>query len=233
MADRENGKGIDTSLDDDIKIGYAEKKAEPAPVVRARTVPDRKNTTAVLVVIIAVVILIAFAAVVLLLVDRGGDATNLETAPVDTSIGQDTTSSDQTDDTTTPPIDLSVGLSVVSVTESGDKVLVETSLGTVAFPYAFSDVIAAEAVNDYTGSYLVFTADCGGKSERIYSLAFNSDTGSPVGTLDIEGESIGVSVVFYDSELKGDGLTTFKATQETFNEVYSSLITWPEFAIVG
>lgn len=223
MSEKESGKGTGSSLNDDIKISYAEDKPASEPIASVKSVPRRNNIAVTVAVIIAAVVVITVIAAVFLLGGADGRPYDSDTVPVDMTDAPDTTEAVQTGDTTAPTVDNSVGLSIISVTESGDKVLVETNLATVAFPYAFSDVISAEAINDPSGSYLVFTADCGEESAEIYSLVFNGNEGYNVGSLDVNGRNIAVSVLFYDSDLSGDASVTFKATQETFNDIAESL----------
>ena len=115
--------------------------------------------------------------------------------------------------------ELTVGQSI----RQQETMVVPTSYVDVAFPYAFSDLIGVEAVNDQTAAGLTFTATINKESHKLYTLWFNSEAGDTAGSFDLEDgyEPVRVSVVFYSpsQKLTGDDKVTFTVTQETINDV--------------
>lgn len=118
-------------------------------------------------------------------------------------------------------------LTVNGLHRDGETMVVDTSYMDVAFPYAFSDLIGVEAVNQEEMAALEFRAKIGGGDRKLYTVWFNNTQGQSVGTYDLQnGEApVCVTVVFYDppAELGGDDRVTFFATQETFNDVLASM----------
>lgn len=116
-------------------------------------------------------------------------------------------------------------LTVGVMERQGETVVVETSYGAVKFPYAFSDLISVEALNQEKQTALIFTARIGGQPEKIYTIWFNGSEGAAAGTMDLnDGETpVQVTLVFHEPNVTGEDLTTFYATQETVNDVLASL----------
>ena len=118
-------------------------------------------------------------------------------------------------------------LTVGSTERQGEMMVVDTSYGNVKFPYAFSDLIGVEALNQGNQTALTFTARIDGQNEELYTIWFNGSKGMTAGSMDLQdGETpITVTLVIYNPgrNLSGDDLTTFYATQETVNDVLSSL----------
>lgn len=118
-------------------------------------------------------------------------------------------------------------LKVLSTDESGDKVDVETTYVKLSFPYAFSDIISVKAVSEDKSASLQFISNIEGEAVTIYSIHFNSDEGIPCGALSLPeyDAEISVSVVFADipETISEDWVSTFQATQETFNDVITSM----------
>lgn len=118
-------------------------------------------------------------------------------------------------------------LTVGDVTRDGERMVVDTSYMDVAYPYAFSDLISVEAVNQDKITGLEFTAKIDGSSRALYTIWFNSTQGQTAGTFDPQdGEgAVVVTVEFFSPEeaLQGDHLVTFYATQETINDVLDSM----------
>lgn len=114
-------------------------------------------------------------------------------------------------------------LTVGEFVREQETMVVHTSYLDVAFPYAFSDLIGVEAVNEQTAAGLTFTVTINKEKHKLYTLWFNSEAGDTAGSFDLEDghEPVRVSVVFYkpDSGLEEDDRTTFFATQETINDV--------------
>ena len=115
-------------------------------------------------------------------------------------------------------------LQIQNVTEQDDTVLVETTYGTLRYPYAFSDLMSVEAevFEDY--SALNFNATLDGKTVKLYTLLFNMREGVPVGTLEVEDQMYAITAQFHDPEgVSDENIVTFYAVQETFNDVVNSL----------
>ena len=118
-------------------------------------------------------------------------------------------------------------LLVENVKEQGDTVTVETTYGTVKYPYAFSDLVIVEAQTFENHAVLEFKAELGGTECKLYTLTFalaRDEEGIPVGKLKVDGETYVVTAMFHDvTGLDDDNLVTFSAVQETFNDVVNSL----------
>lgn len=118
-------------------------------------------------------------------------------------------------------------LTVGSMERDAETMVVQTSYMPVEFPYAFSDLIQVQAVNQDKQAALEFSARIDGKDRKIYTIWFNADVGDYVGWFDLQdGEKpVQVTVVFYepDAELQGDHRITYYATQETVNDVLTSM----------
>lgn len=126
-------------------------------------------------------------------------------------------------------------LTVNGLSRDGEMMVVDTSWMDVAFPYAFSDLIQVEAINQEKMAGLEFRAKINGANRKIYTIWFNSTEGQSVGTYDLnDGEApVTVTVSFYDpdTELEGDDRVTFYATQETFNDVLASMKNDGDFSV--
>lgn len=115
-------------------------------------------------------------------------------------------------------------LQVESVKEEGETVIVETTYGTVKYPYAFSDLVIVEAETFENHAVLEFKAEIDGTEYKLYTLIFNGEEGIPVGKLTVDGETYVVTALFHDvTGLSNDNMVTFYAVQETFNDVVNSL----------
>lgn len=116
---------------------------------------------------------------------------------------------------------------LLSVTERGEDVVLETVYGTVKYPAAFADVIDVLPTADDRRAALTFTASVNDTSARLYTLWFNGAVGVPVGEMVLAetGNTVQVTIEFY-SEAAGldeEALITFYAAQETVNDVIASL----------
>lgn len=116
---------------------------------------------------------------------------------------------------------------------SGQSWVVETSYLNVTLPYAFSDYIDVTAVNEDIAAALDFRVKTSTMEEKLYTLWFGGTAGEQVGSFD-PGDGQGrvpVMVVFYDlpAGLSEDDQGTFKAAQETVNDVLASLTEAPGF----
>ena len=141
------------------------------------------------------------------------------------SLGQNKTpGTDETKDTTAGETPGENELLVESITEQKDVVIVVTTYGTVKYPYAFSDLLSVEAETFDEYAVLEFSATIGDKVHKLYKLIFNGEEGMPIGTLQKNGETYVITAEFYEMNgISGDGIITFNAAQETFNDVVNSL----------
>lgn len=118
-------------------------------------------------------------------------------------------------------------LTVEALTRDGKSMVVRTSYMNVEFPYAFSDLIQVEAINESNRTALTFSARINGADRKLYTIWFNASVGQPVGKYDLQNDQppVAVSVEFFqpDGKLSEDDRKTFFATQETVNEVLSSM----------
>lgn len=118
-------------------------------------------------------------------------------------------------------------LSVNAMTRQGETMVVDTSYMKLEFPYAFSDLIKVEAINQGNQTGLAFTAPIAGEDRKLYTIWFNGRDGEKVGAYDLgDGEKpVVVTLAFYSpaAKLEGDDRITFFATQETVNDIVSSM----------
>ena len=180
---------------------------------------QRKALTAVIAVLAAVLVLLIAALVYL-----NRDKTPGETVP-GTTAGTTAGTPEGTTAGTEPEATSQVKeLLVETVTERADFVVVTTTYCTVKYPYAFSDLIFVEAKTLEAHAELQFSAEIDGEKYRVYTLYFNGEEGMPLGTLQIDGESYGVTAMFHEvTGLDDDDMISIYAAQETFNDVVNSL----------
>jgi hypothetical protein len=116
-------------------------------------------------------------------------------------------------------------LKIDAVQEQGNQVLVQTSYGTVCFPFAFSDVIQAEAKNLGGATALCFYAKIDRDTHKLLTLWFNRDEYIPIGTLLVDGKEVSVTAELFEAPfgLEQGERNTFLAAQECFNEMVASL----------
>lgn len=134
------------------------------------------------------------------------------------------THKDPEDDSTqsTEPLEKMV---LHSVQEQGDVVYVTTSYGDFSYPFAFSDLIAMEPVNQGNCVGINFSAYIEGNSELAYTLWINGDRGMTAGSLRVGDQAYGVTLEIVDprEDLNEKYLSTFYAVQETLNDVLLSM----------
>lgn len=129
-----------------------------------------------------------------------------------------------TEDST--PVELSnmKELLVERVTKHEDAMIVETTYGTVKYPYAFSDLINVEAKTFKDYAVLEFSAAIDDTDYKLYTLFFNGEADMPIGKILVDGKTYAVTAQFHDvSGISDDDMVTFYAAQETFNDVVNSL----------
>lgn len=121
----------------------------------------------------------------------------------------------------------SVRLTINNIEAQGDVVVVSTNYCQLKYPYAFSDLIKVEAVNDGQKTALLFTAFIDGQSRKIYELVFNGQTDMFIGSLTLMPGQPPVNVhgMIYQPESgwSNDARIAFIAAQETFHDVVMSL----------
>lgn len=135
---------------------------------------------------------------------------------------------------TLPPRTSMPELTVDAPSRSGTSMVVPTSYMDVAFPYMFSDYIHCNAINQDNATGLEFRVRTSTMDAPLYTVWFNGGVGQIVGTYDPkDGQApASVTVVFHAAgeELSQDDLGTFRATQETFNEILTSMQECPNFS---
>lgn len=110
------------------------------------------------------------------------------------------------------------------VSEKGDRIVVTTTYCTVSYPVAFEELIEVEVRTQEDCAQITFYSTIDGKRTALYELLFNSREGVPLGYLQVEEDVYTVYARFYEPEgLSKDGVSTFYAVQETFNDVAMSL----------
>jgi hypothetical protein len=118
-------------------------------------------------------------------------------------------------------------LTVKSVEEQGNMIVVYTNYCQIKYPYAFADLINVEAINSNEKTSLLFTVLLDGKKMNIYELTFGGEGSISVGEITlIPGQApVNVYATFYESgtDLNEDMRIAFFAAQETFNDVAASL----------
>lgn len=124
-------------------------------------------------------------------------------------------------------------LVVESVEDQENVVVVTTSVGQIKYPFAFADLIQVKAMNEETVASLEFAALISGSEYPLYALHFGGSEGIALGTMEIAGEEEPRTVYaeFYSAEeaALGEHIGTFRAVQETFNDVVASLSDIPGF----
>ena len=118
-------------------------------------------------------------------------------------------------------------LKIEATSESGSWIVVETTYGELRYPYAFSELISVNATSSKDSAQLQFVSEINGADVVVYTIYYNEEIGSKLGEFDLGGEigKVSVSVVFETASdsIPEEWLTTFYATQETFNDVLASI----------
>lgn len=118
-------------------------------------------------------------------------------------------------------------LTVDSIKEQGDTVVVSTSYCQLKYPFAFADLIEVEAVNEQDRAELIFSVKLDLSAYKLFSVTFGGSEGILLGTMDIPGADAPVEVyaaLYQLDDALGDNFaSTFNAAQESFNDVALSL----------
>lgn len=116
---------------------------------------------------------------------------------------------------------------ILSTTEADGSVVIETTFGKSRYPAAFSDLITVKAQSGEASAGLQFFAQIDSKEIPVFTVHYGGNEGRPFGILSLSGDAdeITVAVAFADppAGLSADGLTTFQAVQEVFNEINASM----------
>ena len=120
---------------------------------------------------------------------------------------------------------VSGGLEVLSIQEQDAQVIVTTSYCVVKYPYAFSDLVQVETINQDEKASLRFYTVLDETKLYLYELVFDGTGSIPLGTITVGQKVMGVSAVIHQpgATLEGDVRVAFVAAQETFNDVVLSL----------
>lgn len=112
------------------------------------------------------------------------------------------------------------------ITQFGDKMVISTKYGDISYPYAFSDVIKVNELDE--GKSFVFIVATNDFSSEIYKICFEADEGTYLGKT-LEEKTVSIKVYDVPEEIREDSLTTFYAAQETLNDVIASIYEWEGF----
>lgn len=119
-------------------------------------------------------------------------------------------------------------LSVDSIEENGDMMVVNTPFFQLQYPFAFADLIQVEAVDNGEAAELVFSAKLDLTAYRLFTLTFGGSGDILLGTMELPQYDAPVQVyaTLYriDESLSSDFVNTFYAAQECFNDVMMSLM---------
>lgn len=126
-------------------------------------------------------------------------------------------------------------LTILSVEDAGDMVLVTTNICKVKYPYPFADLVQPQVIQENGKIALRFCAVINNNNYPLYELVFGNQGTMPLGTLAVGTNSVAVTVNFFEAagELSEDGRIAFVAAQETFNEAASSMSENTNFVPVG
>lgn len=149
--------------------------------------------------------------------------------PAETLPGETTPGSTEA---TTLPAE-TVMLTVDSVAEQDGQMVVTASWCVLRYPFAFGDLIQVTAKQTRDVSALCFAARIGEETPKIFDLRFGGSEGICLGTLELPGtgETVQVYGVLHEpgDSLSEAQMSTFRAVQETFNDVCASLAENPGF----
>lgn len=115
-------------------------------------------------------------------------------------------------------------LVIQDLTEQGNVMVVTTNYCTVSYSIAFSDIIGVKTETSKDCAKLNFCATIDGNEAALYTLLFGGEEGMPIGSVRVDDRVYTVTVLFHDGDgIQEEGMITFYAAQETFNDVIASL----------
>jgi len=118
-------------------------------------------------------------------------------------------------------------LTVDSIEEQDDMMVITTSYGVMKYPFAFADLIRVNAVDEGEVSSLEFAALIAEVEHPLFAIHFGGTEGILMGNITIPEEASERSVYaeFYaaDEIALGEHVGTYHAAQEIFNDVAVSL----------
>lgn len=164
------------------------------------------------------------ALVMILLAGCGGKNAPAETVSVTEQVVA-TEAPETTEVTQAPTVPQ---LTVESIEEQGDMMVVNTPYFQLRYPFAFADLIQVEAQTAGEVEELIFTAKLDLSEYRLFSLILGGTGDILLGTVMLpqREEPVAVYATLYriDENLSSDFVNTFNAAQECFNDVMMSLM---------
>lgn len=116
---------------------------------------------------------------------------------------------------------------IYSVEQEQDMMVVSTSYGQMRYPFAFSDLLMINPVNQMNNSSAEFCMRLNDQEYRAFEIIFNGEEGNLIGHIELEKDMPAEPVygVFYapDESIAEGDLSTFYAVQEIFNDIVRSL----------
>ncbi|MBE6959778.1 MAG: hypothetical protein E7448_03520 [Ruminococcaceae bacterium] len=116
-------------------------------------------------------------------------------------------------------------LTVLTVTDQGDKVIVATNYCAIKYAYSMSDLVQVETINEDNKAILRFYTVLNGTKMPLYEMVFGGQEGIPLGSVTVGKHTLQVYMVIHESMpgLDDSSRIAFIAAQETINDVASSL----------
>ena len=116
-------------------------------------------------------------------------------------------------------------LTVLSIKDQDDNVLVTTNYCAIKYPYSMSDLVQVETVNEDDRATLRFYTTLNGTKMPLYELIFGGREEMQVGSITVGQYTLPVFVVIHEAMpgLDDSSRIGFIAAQETINDVMVSL----------
>ena len=108
-----------------------------------------------------------------------------------------------------------------------ENMLIETMYGNIKYPYAFSDLIRVNRVENKGSVKITFSVTTDDFSAEIYEVSFGEGTGMKLGA--INGTHVFVNIVELQQNITENEKNIFYAAQETVNDVIASIMQWENF----
>lgn len=179
-----------------------------------------------IIVIFMAIVVVALALVAMFLGGKGTSAQ--ETLPTEQEqVSNATEAVIQTVPATEATVPTRKELTIDSVEQQNDMMVLKTSYGTVKYSFAFSDLIEIVATNQDTQAALEWFVLVGEEKYPLFTISFNGSEGELLGTMVVEADKPAeqVRMLFFaaDGNLEDAELQTFYAAQEVLNNVIASL----------